>query len=156
MRNGHALKLHFPRGFKPFGSVAEAVAVLGLDDALLRVLEREGQRLLDVLSNFAGFVQCELVLVFDGYRVANNRGEKSDYHNIHVVYTKEHETADAYIERLANDIGKNERVRVVTSDSLIQLSALRSGVLRTSARDFRNEVRQTEERIEQAIRDLNG
>ncbi len=119
-------------------------------------LDLARQRLLDVLSNFAGFVQCELVLVFDGYRVANNRGEKSDYHNIHVVYTKEHETADAYIEKLANDIGKNERVRVVTSDSLIQLSALRSGVLRTSAREFRNEVRQTEERIEQAIRDLNG
>ena len=118
-------------------------------------LDLARQRLLDVLSNYAGFVRCELVLVFDGYRVANNRGEKSDYHNIHVVYTKEHETADAYIERLANDIGKNERVRVVTSDSLIQLSALRSGVLRTSAREFRNEVRQTEERIEQAIRDLN-
>ena len=118
-------------------------------------LDLARQRLLDVLSNYAGFVQCELVLVFDSYRVANNRGEKSDYHNIHVVYTKEHETADAYIERLANDIGRNERVRVVTSDSLIQLSALRSGVLRTSAREFRNEVRQTEERIEQAIRDLN-
>ena len=94
-------------------------------------------------------------LVFDGYRVRGNQGEKGDYHNIHVVYTKEHETADAYIEWLANEIGKNESVRVVTSDSLIRLSALRSGVLRTSAKEFRTEVDQINARLEQAIEDLN-
>ena len=112
-------------------------------------------RLMDVLSNYAGFTQRRLILVFDGYRVRGNPGEKGDYNNIHVVYTKEHETADAYIERIANDIGKNESVRVVTSDSLIRISALRSGVLRTSSKEFHAEVEQVAERIEQAIRDLN-
>ena len=112
-------------------------------------------RLMDVLSNYAGFTQRRLILVFDGYRVRGNPGEKGDYNNIHVVYTKEHETADAYIERIANDIGKNESVRVVTSDSLIRISALRSGVLRTSSKEFHAEVEQVAARIEQAIRDLN-
>ena len=112
-------------------------------------------RLMDVLSNYAGFTQRRLILVFDGYRVRGNSGEKGDYNNIHVVYTKEHETADAYIERIANDIGRNESVRVVTSDSLIRISALRSGVLRTSSKEFHAEVEQVAERIEQAIRDLN-
>ena len=93
-------------------------------------------------------------LIVDGYRVRGNQGEKGDYHNIHVVYTKEHETADAYIERLANDIGRNESVRVVTSDSLIRLSALRSGVLRTSAKEFQGETAGVLARIEQAIEDL--
>ena len=118
-------------------------------------LDLARQRLMDLLSNYAGFTRCELVLVFDGYRVRGNQGEKGDYHNIHVVYTKEHETADAYIEWLANEIGKNESVRVVTSDSLIRLSALRSGVLRTSSKEFHAEVEQVSARIEQAIRDLN-
>lgn len=112
-------------------------------------------RLMDVLSNYAGFTQRRLILVFDGYRVRGNPGEKGDYNNIHVVYTKEHETADAYIERIANDIGRNESVRVVTSDSLIRISALRSGVLRTSSKEFHAEVEQVAERIEQVIRDLN-
>ena len=114
------------------------------------------QRLMDMLSNYAGFTRCELVLVFDGYRVRGGRGERFDYHNIHVAYTKENETADAYIEKLADEIGKNESVRVVTSDNLIRLSALRAGVLRTSAMEFRNEVAWIGEQIDAAIRDLNG
>ena len=126
----------------------------------LKTLERDDldlarTRLMDVLSNYAGFTQRRLILVFDGYRVRGNPGEKGDYNNIHIVYTKEHETADAYIERIANDIGKNESVRVVTSDSLIRISALRSGVLRTSSKEFHAEVEQVAARIEQAIRDLN-
>ena len=118
-------------------------------------LSQARERLMDTLSNYAGFTKAELVLVFDGYRVKGSAGERFDYHNIHVAYTKENETADAYIEWLANEIGKNESVRVVTSDSLIRLSALRSGVLRTSAMEFHAEVAGVNERIEQAIRDLN-
>ena len=126
----------------------------------LKTLAREDlaqarERLMDTLSNYAGFTKAELVLVFDGYRVKGSAGERFDYHNIHIAYTKENETADAYIEWLANEIGKNESVRVVTSDSLIRLSALRSGVLRTSAMEFRAEVEGINARIEQAIRDLN-
>ena len=118
-------------------------------------LSQARERLMDTLSNYAGFTKAELVLVFDGYRVKGSAGERFDYHNIHVAYTKENETADAYIEWLANEIGKNESVRVVTSDSLIRLSALRSGVLRTSAMEFHAEVEGVNARIEQAIQDLN-
>ena len=97
-------------------------------------------KLMDLLSGFAAFTRCEVVLVFDGYRVPESRGEKFDFHGVHVVYTREHETADTYIEKLVRQIGKNEQVRVVTSDGLIQLSAVRSGVLRMSAREFGQEV----------------
>ena len=107
-------------------------------------------RLMDLMSNYAGFTGCELILVFDAYRVREGRGEKSDYHNIHVVYTKENETGDQYIERLSHDIGKNDTVRIVTSDALIQVSALRAGVMRTSASEFAKEV----ERVGKQIADL--
>ena len=97
-------------------------------------------QLLHQLANFAGFTGTEVVLVFDGYKVPGSEGEKFDKHGIHVVYTKEHETGDMYIEHLVQEIGKNEQVRVVTSDGLIQLSAVRTGVLRMSAREFEIEL----------------
>ena len=97
-------------------------------------------RLMDRLSNYCGFTKAKLVLVFDGFRTPGNPGSREDYHNINVAFTKDGETGDAYIERLADEIGKNYSVRVVTSDNLIRLSALRSGVLRCSSGEFKNEV----------------
>ena len=97
-------------------------------------------RLMDMLSNYCGFTKTKLVLVFDGFRTPGNPGSREDYHNINVAFTKDGETGDAYIERLADEIGKNYSVRVVTSDNLIRLSALRSGVLRCSSGEFKNEV----------------
>ena len=97
-------------------------------------------RLMDMLSNYCGFTKAKLVLVFDGFRTPGNPGSREDYHNINVAFTKDGETGDAYIERLADEIGKNYSVRVVTSDNLIRLSALRSGVLRCSSGEFKNEV----------------
>ena len=73
-------------------------------------------------------------------KVKGNLGEKSQYHNIQVVYTKENETGDAYIESLVHEIGSNYNVRVATSDGLVQLSSIRSGVLRMSARELREEL----------------
>ncbi len=102
-------------------------------------LELARSRLVDELKSYRGFKDCELVLVFDGYKVEGNPGEKEN-EGIHIAYTKENETADMYIEKLANDIGKNYAVRVVTNDSLIRLSALRSGVLRMSSTEFVNEL----------------
>ncbi len=96
--------------------------------------------LMDRLANYRAFRGCELVLVFDGYKVAGNEGTREDYHGIRVAYTKDGETADAFIERLIHDIGKNYNVRVATSDGLIQISALRSGVLRMSARELAAEL----------------
>lgn len=98
-------------------------------------------RLADILCNYAAFTGSEVVLVFDAYMVAGGSGENFNYHNIHIVYTEERETGDVYIERLVSEIGKNENVRVVTSDGMIQLSAVRFGVLRVSAREFEREDR---------------
>ena len=103
-------------------------------------LEAAREELMNRLCGYGAYTGCAVVLVFDAYRVPGNLGKTLDFHNIHVVYTKENETADAYIERFVAGIGKNERVRVVTSDALIQLSALRAGVLRMSAGEFAREL----------------
>lgn len=103
-------------------------------------LEQARQRLMELLANYSAFTRTETILVFDAYRVRGGKGERFDYHGIHVIYTKENETGDAYIERLCHDIGKNEQVRIVTSDNLVQVSALRSGVMRVSAREFGQEL----------------
>ncbi|MBR1659007.1 MAG: TetM/TetW/TetO/TetS family tetracycline resistance ribosomal protection protein, partial [Oscillospiraceae bacterium] len=103
-------------------------------------LDLARQRLAEILVSYRGLTGSEVVLVFDGYAVKGNPGEKSDYHGLRVVYTKQNESADLYIQELLHDIGKNSSVRVVTSDNLIRLSALGSGILRTSAREFGNEV----------------
>lgn len=103
-------------------------------------LDAARRRLCDLLSSYAGYKKCRTVVVFDGYKVKGNPGEKQAFHNIQVVYTKENETADAYIEALVARIGKNYSVRVATSDSLVQLSSFRTGVLRMSARELQEEI----------------
>lgn len=103
-------------------------------------LDLARERLTEILTNYHGFTGSDVVLVFDGYAVKGNPGEKELQNGIRVVYTKENESADIYIEKLLHDIGKNYAVRVVTSDNLIRLSALGSGILRTSAREFGNEM----------------
>ena len=103
-------------------------------------IEAARRKLCDELSSYAGFTKNRIVVVFDGYKQKGNPGEKSQFHNIQVVYTKEGETADAYIEALVSQIGNNYLVRVATSDSLVQISSLRSGVLRMSARELMEEV----------------
>ena len=112
-------------------------------------------RLMDMLSNYCGYTKAELVLVFDGYRTPGNPGERSEYHNIHVAYTKDGDTGDAYIERLVDEIGKNYAVRVITSDNLIRLSALRSGVLRSSSREFADEVEWVLGQIDEILQKSN-
>ena len=107
--------------------------------------------LTDILCNYRGYTKCELVLVFDGYKVKGNTGEKSDYNGIHLVFTKENETGDMYIEKLVEEVGKNYSVRVVTSDNLIQVSALRAGVLRMPAREFIKEIERVNDRIKEII-----
>lgn len=107
--------------------------------------------LTDILCNYRGYTKCELVLVFDGYKVKGNTGEKSDYNGIHLVFTKENETGDMYIEKLVEEVGKNYSVRVVTSDNLIQVSALRAGVLRVPAREFIKEIERVNDRIKEII-----
>ena len=114
-------------------------------------LDAARAQLMNTLSNFAGYTKSKIVLVFDAYKVPGNMGKRFDYHNIHVVYTKENETGDMYIEKLIAQIGKNERVNVVTSDGLIQLSATRGGVLRMPAREFEQAVLSTCRDIEKLL-----
>lgn len=112
-------------------------------------------RLMDMLVSYCGYTKAELVLVFDGFRTPNNLGSRAEYHNIHVAYTATGETADAYIERIAAEIGRNYAVRVVTSDNLIRLSALRAGVLRTSSKEFSAELEQTLKSIDEILKKSN-
>ena len=112
-------------------------------------LEAARRKLCDALSDYAGFRKCRVVVVFDGYKVKGNPGEKLQHHNIQVVYTKENETGDCYIEALVAEIGTNYNVRVATSDSLVQLGALRSGVLRMSARELKAELEQAKKEMKQ-------
>lgn len=118
-------------------------------------LDLARSRLMDMLSSYCGYTKSELVLVFDGFRTPGNPGSRTEYHNIHVAYTKDGETGDAYIERIVDEIGKNYDVRVITSDNLIRLSALRSGVLRTSSKEFALEVEWVLEQIEAVLKKTN-
>ncbi len=97
-------------------------------------------RLMDILCNYRGWHGGEVILVFDAYKVKGSVGAVEEYHGIHVVYTKEAETADMYIEKATHRLGKNHRVRVATSDALEQLIILGHGALRVSANSFRQEV----------------
>lgn len=112
------------------------------------------ERLLDLLSNYCGFHPCELIVVFDSYRVRGGTGSRSSHNNLRVVYTQEDESADLHIETLVGKIGKNYAVRVATSDALIQLSALRSGVLRVSAAELERELERTNGEIAAVLRRL--
>lgn len=113
------------------------------------------ERLLDLLSNYCGFRPCELVVVFDSYRVKGGVGSKTTRDKLRVVYTRENESADLYIEALVGRIGKNYTVRVATSDAMIQLASLRSGVLRVSARELLAEIERTDGQIAAYIRRLH-
>ena len=108
-------------------------------------------KLMDILSNYQGFTGCTLILVFDAYKVKGSQGEVQKYHNIYVVYTKEAETADQYIEKTTHEIGRKYKVTVATSDALEQVIVMGQGAYRISARDFYEEV----ERIEKQIREIN-
>ena len=112
-------------------------------------------KLADILCNYSAFTKTETILVFDAYKVQGNNGKRFNYNNIRIVYTKERELGDNYIEKLIKDIGKNEHVRIVTSDNLIQLSAIRYGVLRVSAKDFEKEVKKVDEHIDELLYKIN-
>jgi translation elongation factor EF-G len=112
-------------------------------------LEAARGKLMDIMCNYQGYKQMNLILVFDAYKVRGNIGEVFDYHNIHVVYTKEAETADQYIEKLVHTIGHTYDVTVATSDGLEQLIVMGAGAKRLSARNLKEEV----EAMEQELRE---
>ena len=111
--------------------------------------------LMDILADYRGFRNCELILVFDAYKVKGNPGSIEKKNGIYVVYTKEAETADTYIEKTTYDLSKQHRVRVATSDGLEQMIILGHGALRLSARSFKAEVEQAQGQISQLISQHN-
>ncbi|MBE6614471.1 MAG: GTP-binding protein [Ruminococcaceae bacterium] len=119
-------------------------------------LEGARNQLCDILANYRAFTKREMILVFDAYNVKGTAARKLDYQGLNVVYTKENELGDTYIEKLVNEIGRDHSVRVVTSDGLIQLQAVRSGVLRLSAREFREEILSVDKEIAEILQKLRG
>ena len=114
-------------------------------------LDLARNELINILCNFQGFRRCELIVVFDAYKVKGNRGEIEQVGGISVVYTKEAETADMYIEKATRKLGGKHKVRVATSDRLEQLIILGSGARRVSATEFLAEVEETEKAIRSYI-----
>ena len=118
----------------------KALAAVNIDSAR--------DKLIDVMSNYQGYVGCELILVFDAYKVKQNPGSITKHGNIHVVYTKEAETADMYIEKTTHELGRKYKVTVASSDGLEQLIIMGQGALRMTSRGLREEV----ERVNQILR----
>ena len=114
------------------------------------------QKLMDLLCNYQGFKKCVVILIFDAYRVPGSPGSIEQYHNIHIAYTREAETADMYIERVTHEIGKQRRVRVVSSDGMEQIIILGHGALRVSSRMFREEVAEVEKAIREFVQQEGG
>ena len=100
-------------------------------------------KLADILSNYQGYRKCTLILVYDAYKVEGNPGEVMKYHNIYIVYTKEAETADQYIEKTVRRIAKDAAVTVATSDGLEQVIILGQGANRMSAPGLKEEIERT-------------
>lgn len=122
-----------------------------LKDITTEDLDAARNTLINILCNYQGYKKCEVILVFDAYRVQGNNREVEKINNINIVYTKEAETADLYIEKVSHELAKKHRVRVVTSDALEQLIILGNGALRVSSREFLAEIEQAEEDIREII-----
>ena len=122
-----------------------------LKEAAKENLDLARSLLINTLCNYQGFRQCKLILVFDAYKVKGTHREIEQHHNITVIYTKEAETADMYIEKATHELGKKHRVRVATSDNLEQLIILGNGAYRVSASEFYDEIKRTEKAIREFI-----
>ena len=117
-------------------------------------LEKARETLLDILAGYAAYTKTELMLVFDAYRVPDGAGSDFMRDGIRVVYTKQHQTADAYIERVIHELGPDYSIRVVTGDYLLQISAVTAGVSRMTTREFVAEVTRVGSEITEFIRKL--
>ncbi len=117
-------------------------------------LEKAREVLMDILSNFVAFTKTEVTLVFDAYLVKDGVGSEITHDGYRVVYTKENQTADAYIEKMMYDLGPDYNVKVVTGDRLVQFSAVHAGISRMTAKEFEEEVRRVGTEITQFARRL--
>jgi uncharacterized protein len=118
-------------------------------------LEAARQKLADTLCNYQGFKKNEIILIFDGYKSKGNLGSVIHYHNIDIVYTKEAETADQFIEMVAQKLARRFLIRVATSDAIEQIIILGKGAIRMSARELQIEIRETEQIIRETYLEKN-
>jgi len=121
-----------------------------LDELAKHNLDAARSKLMDILCNYQGYHKKEVILVFDAYKVKGNPGEVQEYHNIHVVYTKEAQTADSYIEKATHELAKKHDVTVVTSDGLEQLIIMGQGARRVSSREFELQIKEMEQEIRES------
>ena len=112
-------------------------------------------KLMDILSNYQGYKRNTVILVFDAYKVEGGQGQIYKYHNIHVVFTKEAETADQYIEKTVHAIGQKHQVTVATSDALEQVIILGQGANRMSAQGLKDEIDETNQEIRRGYLNKN-
>jgi predicted RNA-binding protein with PIN domain len=103
-------------------------------------LEKAREELMDVLSSYVAYTKTELMLVFDAYLVKEGEGSEFDHDGYRIVYTKEDQTADAYIERVMYELGPDYSIRMVTGDKLLQFSAVHSGISRMTPQEFIDEL----------------
>lgn len=148
-----------PQKFKKSLYIVDGYNVVFAWDELAELaqtdLEGARRNLCDILANYQAYTGREIVLVFDAYNVKGSVERKFDYHGLHVVYTKEGELGDVYISKMVKEIGHDFTVKIVTSDGLIQLQAIGSGVLRLSAREFRDEVLAVDDEIREYLKKLH-
>ncbi len=114
-------------------------------------LKAARDKLVDILINFQGYRREQVILVFDAYRVHGGTEHMEEHSGLAVIYTKEAETADQYIEKAAHEISKKHRVTVATSDAIEQVIVMSSGAIRLSARDFWTEIERTNEMIREHL-----
>ena len=136
---------------KPVGEYVIIYANSELRNLAAHDIKSARDKLMDILSNFQGYRRENVILVFDAYKVPGGTEHVLKYHNLDVVFTKEAETADQYIERTAHEYSKKSRVTVATSDAIEQVIIYGAGAIRMSANDFWLEVKRTEEEIREKL-----
>ena len=148
------------RRFRKSVYIIDGYNVIFANDKLSSIassdLDGAREHLIDILVNYKGYTDREIVVVFDAYNVKGAAERKYEKEGVNIVYTREGELGDTYIERFIHEIGRDYSVRTVTSDSLIQLQALRTGVLRLSAREFWAEIEAVDSEIEEILERLSS
>jgi len=118
-------------------------------------LEKARDDLMNILSNYVSYTRCELILVFDAYLVKEGKGTEFTHDGYKVVFTREDETADTYIEKIMHELGPDYSIRMVTSDRLLQYSAVHSGIFRVTAKEFLEELTSIGNEITEFVRKLS-
>ena len=158
---GKSEKNRKPKEMKPQKKlvIIDGYNVIFAWDSLKKIaavnLEEARQRLVDILENYTAYTKTELILVFDAYRVKDGKGSDSEKDGFRIVYTKQDQTADTFIEILMNEMGPNYNIRVVTADRLLQNSAVLSGILRMTPKEFEAELSAVGNEITEFVRKLS-